>query len=278
MYEVSPIAPPVASQQAAGNSTAIRGEHKGTGGSGTGVWGSHAGGGCGVAGNSDSGTGVRGVSTVGVGVSGEGQTGVVATGQIALYAETTYASGYALQARANRPQGIAIYGECTNTTGYAGVFRGNVQVRGHDTEAVLIELGEGLDYAEAFSVSDKQKATPGSVLVIDADNPGKLTLASRPYDCRVAGIAAGAKGLGSAVRLGVGQFDCDVALAGRVYCNVDATETPVEPGDLLTTSSTPGHAMKAADLTRAQGAILGKAMEPLPKGAKGQILVLVTLQ
>jgi len=36
--------------------------------------------------------------------------------------------------------------------------------------------------------------------------------------------------------------------------------------------------MKAADTARAQGAILGKAMESLAKGKKGQILVLVTLQ
>jgi hypothetical protein len=84
--------------------------------------------------------------------------------------------------------------------------------------------------------------------------------------------------MGSAVRLGPGRFDHDVALAGRVYCNLDATETGVEPGDLLTTSPTPGYAMKATDYARAQGAILGKAMESLGKGQKGQILVLVTLQ
>jgi hypothetical protein len=94
----------------------------------------------------------------------------------------------------------------------------------------------------------------------------------------VAGIVAGGKGLGSGVRLGVGQFDYDVALAGRVYCNVDATGGSIQPGDLLTTSGTPGYAMKANDLACAQGAILGKAMESLEAGEKGQILVLVTLQ
>ena len=39
-----------------------------------------------------------------------------------------------------------------------------------------------------------------------------------------------------------------------------------------------GHAMKATDADRARGAILGKAMEPLRQGERGQILVLVTLQ
>ena len=44
---------------------------------------------------------------------------------------------------------------------------------------------------------------------------------------RVAGIVSGANGLGSGVRLGVDAFDHDVALAGRVYCNVDATEAGI---------------------------------------------------
>lgn len=98
------------------------------------------------------------------------------------------------------------------------------------------------------------------------------------YDHKVAGIVAGARGQGSGVRLGPEQFDHDVALAGRVYCNVDATYGEVHPGDLLTTSPTPGHAMAVKDTVRAQGAILGKAMEGLSEGQKGQILVLVTLQ
>ena len=119
---------------------------------------------------------------------------------------------------------------------------------------------------------------PGTVLVIDPGHPGQLKVSSQPYDTKVAGIVSGANGLGSAIRVASEQFDRDVALAGRVYCNVDATEAGVEPGDLLTTSATPGYAMKVLDYTRAQGAILGKAMEPLAKGQTGQILVLVTLQ
>jgi hypothetical protein len=162
--------------------------------------------------------------------------------------------------------------------GGATTVKGNVTVRSASTNAVLVELGEGLDYAEGFNTKDKSATPAGSVMVIDASHPGQLALSTEAYDKRVAGIVAGAKGLGSAVRLGAGQFDVDVALAGRVYCYVDATETAVEPGDLLTTSATPGHAMKATDTQRATGAVLGKAMEPLKKGEKGQILVLVTLQ
>ena len=51
----------------------------------------------------------------------------------------------------------------------------------------------------------------------------------------------------------------------------------VNSGDLLTTSPTPGHCMKATDRERRDGAILGKAMGSLNEG-KGLVLVLVSLQ
>jgi hypothetical protein len=157
-------------------------------------------------------------------------------------------------------------------------IRGNMTLISQQTGSVVMTLGEGLDYAEGFDVTKKEEASPGTVLVIDPANAGKLTRSTQAYDTKVAGIVAGAKSLGSGVRLGTGQFDQNVALAGRVYCNVDATETAVQPGDLLTTSATPGYAMKVSDYSRSQGAVLGKAMETLEQGKKGQILVLVALQ
>jgi hypothetical protein len=156
--------------------------------------------------------------------------------------------------------------------------RGNLLLLSEVSGDPIVELGEGLDYAEGFDLAASHEAEPGAVLVIDSETPGELAVSSRPYDRRVAGIVAGGQGLGSGVRLGTDQFDCDVALAGRVYCNVDARTQAIEPGDLLTTSAIPGHAMKVTDYGRAQGAILGKAMEPMPRGQRGQILVLVTLQ
>ena len=69
-----------------------------------------------------------------------------------------------------------------------------------------------------------------------------------------------------------------IALSGRVWVNCDASIHAIEPGDLLTTAETAGHAMKVTDSPRAQGAILGKAMSALKQGETGQVLVLVTLQ
>jgi hypothetical protein len=68
-----------------------------------------------------------------------------------------------------------------------------------------------------------------------------------------------------------------VALLGKVYCKVDAECGSVDVGDLLTTSATPGHAMKAGDPLKAFGAVIGKALRPLQAG-QGLIPILVALQ
>jgi hypothetical protein len=69
----------------------------------------------------------------------------------------------------------------------------------------------------------------------------------------------------------------NVALTGRVYVQADTSNGAIKPGDLLTTSSTPGRAMRVTDHAKAAGAILGKAMTGLSQG-QGMVLVLVTLQ
>jgi hypothetical protein len=239
-----------------------------------GVHGSNNGGGIGVYGNAEI-EGVYGlaIADAGVGVHGKAE-GANAYG---IYGEATDQDGYGGYFVGSAVGCTGIYAE-GSAGGCAAVFGGNVAILGQTVSDTVVELGEGLDYAEGFDVTDESMITPGTVMIIDPDCPGKLTISDRPYDSKVAGIVAGAKGLGSGVRLGSGQFDYNVALAGRVYCNVDAAKTGVEPGDLLTTSSKPGYAMKASDCSRAPGAILGKAMERLEKGNQGQILVLVTLQ
>ena len=70
--------------------------------------------------------------------------------------------------------------------------------------------------------------------------------------------------------------DSDVLSEG-VYALADASTGAIEPGDLPMRSSSPGHCMKDTDRTRAQEAILGKAMSSLASG-KGMVLVLVSLQ
>lgn len=68
-----------------------------------------------------------------------------------------------------------------------------------------------------------------------------------------------------------------LALVGKVYCKVDASYAPIEVGDMLTTSPTRGHAMKAVDAVKSFGAVIGKALNPISAGV-GLIPVLVALQ
>ena len=59
-----------------------------------------------------------------------------------------------------------------------------------------------------------------------------------------------------------------VALMGKVFCKADADFGAIAAGDLLTTSSTRGHAMKALDRGRAFGAVIGKALWFTGRGAR----------
>lgn len=144
-----------------------------------------------------------------------------------------------------------------------------------------ITIEGGSDLAEPFAVSSPSgQFPPGSVVVIDQDHPGHLRVSSQPYDTRVAGVLSGANGVNPGIQMqqqGLLEGGKNVALTGRVYVLADAANGAINPGDLLTTSATPGHAMKVSDHARAQGAILGKAMTGLNQG-KGMVLVLVTLQ
>lgn len=146
--------------------------------------------------------------------------------------------------------------------------------------ADVFRVQGGVDLAEPFECKDQDTLQPGTVMSIDPNSPGKLMMSTEAYDRKVAGIISGAGGVRPGITLsqeGVMDQGKLVALTGRVYCMADASNGAITPGDLLTTSNTPGHAMKVLDYARAQGAIIGKAMTPLETG-KGLILVLVQPQ
>ncbi len=151
------------------------------------------------------------------------------------------------------------------------------------TKTQSLEIYGGADLSEKFKIRDYLKVTPerGMLVCIDPSNCGDLLISNEAYDKKIAGIISGAGDLKPGLILNQeshsSDMDIPVVLAGRVYCLVDATYGAVNPGDLLTSSETPGYAMKVEDFTKAQGAIIGKAMSSLIKG-KGLVLVLVSMQ
>ena len=167
-------------------------------------------------------------------------------------------------------------------TGRVGIGTNNpiseLHVNGTATMNVCQIIG-GSDLAEPMVSSSGQLAA-GSLVVIDDEHPGKVKLSAQAYDSRVAGIISGANGVEPGITLrqeGVLDGGQLVALSGRVYALADATQNPIKPGDLLTTSDTAGHCMKVQNHDLARGAIIGKAMSTVSSG-RGMVLVLVSLQ
>ncbi len=142
----------------------------------------------------------------------------------------------------------------------------------------ILQIAGGSDLSEGFDVNGTVE--PGMVVVIDPENPGKLLPANSAYDKKVAGVVSGANGIKTGMVMGqegsIASGEHPIALTGRVYVYADADNGPIEPGDLLTTSNIPGHAMKVTNHNRAHGATLGKAMSRLDTG-RGLVLVLVNL-
>jgi len=215
----------------------------------------------GVYGSSNAGYGVAGTSLAGNGVQGGSESGFGVVG-------TSGAS--------HGVMGIAFGGDRNGAGVFArgqvaGFFEGDVVVTGD------IQLTGG-DYAEDFDVIDSEAADPGTVMTLD--ELGAVRVSDQPYDTRAAGVISGAAGHKPAVildRQGPGTDRRPLALMGKVYCKVDASYDSIAVGDLLTTSATPGHAMKATNREKAFGTIIGKALMPQSAG-RGLIPILIALQ
>jgi len=185
------------------------------------------------------------------------------------------------------PGGAPSDGISVNQSGRVGIGTGTLPLTAKlvvagRTKTQELEITGGSDLSENFDISESSaRMKPGMVLSIDPVHAGKLVITREAYDRKVAGIVSGAGSIRPGLLMGQKGTNADgafpVAISGRVYCLADATYGSIQPGDLLTTSSTPGHAMKVTNYQEAQGAILGKAMSSLDKG-KGLVLVLISMQ
>jgi hypothetical protein len=186
---------------------------------------------------------------------------------------------------------IAIYGK---SPVFAGMFDGDVQIYGDLTQesgvatfananlANLTVSGDimmaNADCAEDFDVDELWPGEPGTVMVVG--DAGVLHPGRQAYDKRVAGVISGAGDYKPGMVFDKQQSQRSrqpIALLGKVFCKVDAQYASIEVGDLLTTSGTLGHAMKAIEPLKAFGAVIGKALRPFREG-QGLIPILIALQ
>ena len=236
----------------ASNSTGVWGKCDETGaGGGIGVFGSNAGSGIGVWGTSVSGTGVNAQAT------GSGGNALIAS----------YSGGATSSTNQNN---IAIFENGTtheariDNTG-KGYFDGGT-------------VNSGADVAEAFDVPGARSSyEPGDVMVISLNGTRQVEKCYEPYSRLVAGVYATKPG----VLLTPEHIDADLSnkiplgVIGVIPTKVCAENGPIAAGDLLVTSSTPGHAMKA-DLSKLQiGEAIGKALDNFNGPGTGVIEVLV---
>jgi hypothetical protein len=195
--------------------------------------------------------------------------------------------------------GVGGFGQAWSENGLAGLFNnvagGDILVGGvgqpgrnvfrvNGQGQVLADGGFrpfGADFAESVAVrGSAEHYAPGDLLVIDASGERRLSLSEAPYSTLVAGIYSTQPGVVASqhhVDEALPKDEVPLAVVGIVPCKVTAENGPIAAGDLLVTSSTPGHAMKGTDRSRMLGAVVGKALEPMQKGT-GVIQVLVTLQ
>jgi hypothetical protein len=262
--------------------------------------------GIGVNGSCEGGTGVQGTSVSSRGVYATSQTGDGMHGVNGVGSGTTPKFGCGV--RGDSANGYGLYGASKTASGvygtsgpghFAGEFAGDVSVTGDITAKDITATGDitaktvtasgnitaadvilsGADCAEEFDIVNAVELEPGTVVVFDGT--GAISQSILPYNKRVAGVISGAGNYRPGVVLGrsgsSGQGKAPVALVGRVYCKVDASYSPIEVGDMLTTSATSGFAMRASDPSMAFGAVIGKALAGLDRGC-GLIPILVTLQ
>lgn len=120
----------------------------------------------------------------------------------------------------------------------------------------------------------------GTVVVLDATISNHVISSNSSYDTRVAGVISGQPGIVLGEK---SDNKVLVATTGRVRVKVDATNGPIQIGDLLVTGNREGFAMKSLPVEiggvhmHRPGTLIGKALEPLASGT-GEILVLLSLQ
>jgi len=153
----------------------------------------------------------------------------------------------------------------------SGRITGNLTVDGN-IAAKYQDVAEWVPAAEQLAA--------GTVVVVDSSKSNQVISSNKSYDTRVAGVISAQPG----ITLGEKSDDkVLVATTGRVLVNVDATNGPIQIGDLLVTSDREGFAMKSLPVEiggariHRPGTLIGKALEPLASGT-GKILVLVSLQ
>jgi hypothetical protein len=138
-------------------------------------------------------------------------------------------------------------------------------------------LSGAADVAEWVSISEPVE--PGDVLELDPDNPSHYRKARGPCSDLVAGVVSTEPGFVLGSRTADSELPTEdsalLALIGIVLVKVTDEGGPIQPGDLLVTSSTTGYAMRWSGPDPCLCSLVGKALEPMTE-EQDVILILLT--
>jgi hypothetical protein len=186
---------------------------------------------------------------------------------------------------------------------YSGYFTSNITTSVYHGLYADRREGPSKDLAE-YIYDSEGNTVAGDVVVADPDKPESVVLSSTRFQTSVLGVISTAPHMimGTEIVLDEetgesipGVSATRLALTGRVPVKITEENGPISPGDLLTTSSTPGHAMKwslmdvskardfeelksmLAENERRRNAVIGKAVSSSASGT-GTVMVLISLQ
>lgn len=188
--------------------------------------------------------------------------------------------------------GAGVYGEAGSAFAWGGYFDGSVQINGslvvsdsivaNDKSGYLFDVALN-DDTEPLSLGDvvvvtgvASESVIGDIPVFtvrkanSAESAGVVGIVDRRYAPGDSGRARMEEGPAAP-----GEYVGVATMGAFQAIKVDAAYGSIQPGDLLVSSPTPGHARRADN--PAVGTVIGKALDSLDEG-KGVIAVMVTLQ
>jgi hypothetical protein len=133
-------------------------------------------------------------------------------------------------------------------------------------------LGGNADIAEWVLVTGPTE--PGAVLELDPERPGAYRASRGACSMLVGGVVSSQPGM-ILGQVAPAADKAILALSGIVPVKVTNEGGPIQPGELLVSSSTPGYAMRWAGPGPCPCALVGKALESMAD-ERGMILVLLT--
>jgi len=139
------------------------------------------------------------------------------------------------------------------------VFR--VDASGQIFSDSTLSIGGPADLAENYTAED-ETIEEGDVVSVNEASPSSIIKSKTPYDPKMLGIISTKPGL---LLSGDTVGGKPVALSGRVPIKVSTENGEIKPGDYLTSSTTPGVAMKALR----PGPVIGKALEGFSQDTPG---------